>query len=119
MRNLPVLLVLTAMLSGCAVGGTDMRFLSVPKATTTVEGYPIYVKVLKVENAPGIFDVEVGDDRAIAFTGLNEPLATQARFRQAAESELRKTVGAGSVIKEVSAHAPTGFQIIFLRYSVS
>lgn len=121
MKNICLALVLAGVMAGCATPGAyDSRMASLPETIYTIDGYPIYVKTLRIESEPGVYDVQAGDNRVISFTGLNEPLALQARLRKAAMNEMRRIHGEKATITEIAANTPGGgVQMIFLRYSVS
>lgn len=106
-------------LTGCAAGGVDDRMASVPRDVVSVDGFPIYVQVVTVDEAKGIYDVEAGEGRGIAFTGINQPLVYQARFRNAAQIVLKQKFGEGSEVRLISESAPTGFIKLFMRYQVT
>jgi hypothetical protein len=106
-----------AVLAGCAVGSGDSRMASVEKTTVTLDGLPVYVKILKVSGKTNIYDVEAGDGRAIPTTDL-QPLIYISRFKEAAEMELRRKYGKDAKITQIAEFAPTGDIRVWIRYSV-
>ncbi len=111
-----VLMMLVISLVGCVSGGVDFRFSGIPSESITIDGYPIDVTVLKVSDT--VFDVQAGEGRAIAFTGLNEPLLMYDRFRRGATKKLRYLVGESTKIRTVSEVTPTGIHKMFIRYEI-
>ncbi len=116
MRLRTSLLFLAALLLGCA--GYDSRFANAPEQIVTVDGLPVSVRVIPADASGTLFDVDAGEGRAIAFTGLNEPLVYQARFRKAAILELQRMFGSSANIKLISESAPPGAIKLFQRYTV-
>lgn len=114
--KLSLLITATLILSGCAAGGVDTRFHSVPSETIIVDSFPIEVSIVKVDDR--IYDVEAKDGRVIGFTGLNEPLVAQDRFRRAASTVLHRHLGANVAFSTVTENVPTGFMKMFIRFRV-
>lgn len=107
-----------SLLAGCSVpGGTvDTRFSAIEAEVVKVDDYPVAVKVLKVSDS--IYDVEAAEGRFIAFTGVNEPLLQQDRFRRASSAVLPRHLPRGATFTTKSEFAPVGRAVMFLRYEV-
>ncbi|MEB2367582.1 MAG: hypothetical protein OZ933_16010 [Chloroflexota bacterium] len=115
---LAAILSVSILSAGCGTpaGGVDTRFTSIPAETVIVDRYPISVKILKVNEST--YDVEAGEGRFIAFTGINEPLLQQERYRRGAEQVLRRRLGSEASLTIKNEYAPAGRALMFIRYDV-
>ena len=113
------LLALSIALSGCntPAGGVDRRFSGVPSVLVTELEYPVSVKIVEVDDTT--FDVEAGEARSFAFTGLNQPLEQLARYEKAAKIVLSARMGDSYKIERESYHQPSGFAKAFFRFRLT
>lgn len=114
-----ILLALSTTLLGCSIpaGGVDRRFSGVPSVIVTELEYPVFVKIVAVDET--LFDVEAGESRSFAVTGINQPLEQLARYEKAATIVLSGRVGDSYSIERVSYHQPSGFAKAFFRFRVT
>jgi hypothetical protein len=103
-------------LAGCASGGYDPSMATSPRTTVEVDGLPVYVAVRAADGEPGVYQVEAGEGRAIAFSSA-QPLESQSRFRRAAAQVMRDRF-APATVTLLSEQAPSGYAKLWLRYSV-
>jgi hypothetical protein len=105
------------LLCGCVAGTVDNRFSGVPGENIELDGYPILVTIIKVSE--NVYDVEAKDARAIAFTGLNQPLVSKDRYRRASMIVMRKRFGEAPTIRTLDEDFPQGAPKLFIRYEVT
>lgn len=110
------LVAVLAGLGGCAAGGYDPSLAAAPRTTVEVDGLPVYVAVRAAEGEPGVYQVEAGEGRTIAFSSA-QPLESQSRFRRAAAQVMRDRF-APATVTLLSEQAPAGYAKLWLRYSV-
>jgi hypothetical protein len=108
----------TVLIGGCIPpGGFDQRFSSIPNEIVKIDGYPVSVKILLVNDS--IYDVEASDGRSVAFAGINAPLVEQDRYRRGADKVLQRHLGDNISFKIIREYAPDSFSKMFIRYEVN
>ncbi|NRA27423.1 MAG: hypothetical protein HRU10_09260 [Opitutales bacterium] len=107
---------LLSVLAGCAPGGynasTNWKEASI---INTLE-YPVAVKVAQIDAQT--YEVEAGEARFIAATGVNQPLEQLERYEAAARIELKNRLGPNIVITRISYQQPDGWAKAFFRFRV-
>src|ERR1051325_7301276 len=88
LRTAHHLVVALLIAAGCTPGGVDTRFWSVPIERLVVDGIPVDVRILQLDERT--YDIEATEGRFI--TVENQPLVAKERYRKASVEALRRKV---------------------------
>jgi hypothetical protein len=125
MKNLLIYLIISVLVSGCTAvlsGGTDSRFNPVQGDVIDIDGYRVYIKIIKVSDS--IYDVMASPnaDGSILRSELNiDFLSKYSRLRRGAEIILKKQIGKGKEITMLDDIKPTRPHALhmYIRFKVT
>jgi len=120
MKSMLICLIISILVLGCTAGrGVDFRFDPVVGEVINVDGYRVFIKVIKVSDS--IYDVMASpntDD--LSHSELNRDFLSQySRSRKGAEIILRKQIGKGKEITMIDDMKPTSWLHMYIRFKVT
>jgi hypothetical protein len=123
MKNLLIYMIISVLVSGCTAivsGGTDFRFNPVQGDVLDIDGYRVYIKIIKISDS--IYDVMASPnaDGSILRSELNIDFLPQySRLRRGAEIMLKKQIGKGQQITILDEIKPTTWLHMYMRFKVT